>query len=140
MWPSGWWPCAGSSLRSDPGLNPSGGPCFYKVLTPIPGIDIDIETSTRFLTESTGKHFGSVAHLVSSAGIARKHAARIPRSEVIIRMGNKKLKRAVLFSDLAVPKYPPSRTHGSRGGTEENVKPQRHTKWTRGLCRCCLAA
>jgi hypothetical protein len=55
-------------MPSPPRLKPSWRPPLHKVLTSMPGIGV--RTCARILTEVTGKHFASAAHLASYAGIA----------------------------------------------------------------------
>lgn len=70
-------------------------------------------TCARILTEVTGKHFATAAHLASYAGIApaiRRSGTSI-RGEHTSGSGNKKLKRALFLSAFAALHHPPSRVY-----------------------------
>ena len=91
---------------------------LYEVLTSMPGIGV--RTCARILTEVTGKHFASAAHLASYAGIApvtRRSGTSI-RGEHPSRRGNKKLKRALFLSAFAALHHPPSRAYYDRKRAE----------------------
>lgn len=91
---------------------------LYEVLTSMPGIGV--RTCARILTEITGKHFASAAHLASYAGIApvtRRSGTSI-RGEHPSRRGNKKLKRALFLSAFAALHHPPSRAYYDRKRAE----------------------
>jgi len=80
---------------------------LHRVLTSMPGIGV--RTCARILTEVTGKHFASAAHMASYAGIApvtRRSGTSI-RGENSSRRGNKKLKRALFLSAFAALHHPP---------------------------------
>ena len=84
---------------------------LHTVLTPMPGIGV--RTCARILTEVTGKHFASAAHLASYAGIApvTHRSGTYIRGEHPSRRGNKKLKRALFLSAFAALNHPPSRAY-----------------------------
>ena len=87
---------------------------LYAVLTSIPGIGV--RTCARILTEVTGKHFASAAHLASCAGIApatRRSGTSI-RGEHPSRRGNKKSKRALFLSAFTALHHPPPRAYYDR--------------------------
>ena len=89
-----------------------------EVLTSMPGIGV--RTCARILTEVTGKHFASAAHLASYAGIApvtRRSGTSI-RGEHPSRRGNKKLKRALFLSAFAALHHPASRAYYDRKRAE----------------------
>ena len=91
---------------------------LHAVLTSMPGIGV--RTCARILTEVTGKHFASAAHLASYAGIApvtRRSGTSI-RGEHPSRRGNKKLKRALFLSAFAALHHPPSRAYYDRKRAE----------------------
>ncbi|MBT2533733.1 IS110 family transposase [Arthrobacter sp. ISL-48] len=91
---------------------------LHKVLTSMPGVGV--RTCARILTEVTGKHFASAAHLASYAGIApvtRRSGTSI-RGEHTSRRGNKKLKRALFLSAFAALHHPPSRAYYDRKRAE----------------------
>ncbi|MBD8045438.1 IS110 family transposase [Arthrobacter sp. Sa2BUA2] len=91
---------------------------LYEVLTSMPGIGV--RTCARILTEVTGKHFASAAHLASYAGIApvtRRSGTSI-RGEHPSRRGNKKLKRALFLSAFAALHHPASRAYYDRKRAE----------------------
>ncbi|GAA3296762.1 IS110 family transposase [Arthrobacter citreus] len=91
---------------------------LYEVLTSMPGIGV--RTCARILTEVTGKHFASAAHLASYAGIApvtHRFGTSI-RGEHPSRRGNKKLKRALFLSAFAALHHPPSREYYDRKRAE----------------------
>ena len=91
---------------------------LHKVLTSMPGVGV--RTCARILTEVTGKHFASAAHLASYAGIApvtRRSGTSI-RGEHPSQRGNKKLKRALFLSAFAALHHPPSRAYYDRKRAE----------------------
>lgn len=118
-WPNSCCPCATNATRSPPRSRPSWRPHpLHKVLTSVPGIGV--RTCARILTEVTGKHFASAAHLASYAGIApvtRRSGTSI-RGEHTSRRGNKKLKRALFLSAFAALHHPPSRAYYDRKRAE----------------------
>lgn len=90
---------------------------LHKALTSMPGIGV--RTCAR-LTEVTGKHFASAAHLASCAGIApvtRRSGTSI-RGEHSTRRGNKELNRALFLSAFAALHHPPSRVYYDRKRAE----------------------
>jgi transposase len=101
---------------------------LHKVLTSMPGIGV--RTCARILTEATGKHFASAAHLASYADIApvTRRSVTSTRGEHTSRHGNKKLKRALFLSAFAALHYPPSRAYYDRKraeGKRHNQAPHR---------------
>ena len=104
---------------------------LHEVLTSMPGIGV--RTCARILTEVTGKHFASAAHLASYAGIApvtRRSGTSI-RGEHPSRRGNKKLKRALFLSAFAALHHPPSRAYYDR----KRAKGKRHNQAIIALAR-----
>ncbi|MBG6185246.1 transposase [Arthrobacter sp. CAN_A214] len=91
---------------------------LHRVLTSMPGVGV--RTCARILTEVTGKHFTSAAHLASYAGIApvTRHSGTSIRGEHTSRRGNKKLKRALFLSAFAALHHPPSRAYYDRKRAE----------------------
>ena len=84
----------------------------------MPGIGV--RACARIITEVTGRHFASAAHLASYAGIApvtRRSGTSI-RGEHPSRQGYKKLKRALFLSAFAALHHPPSRAYYDRKRAE----------------------
>ena len=89
---------------------------LYEVLTSMPGIGV--RTCARILTEVTGKHFASAAHLASDAAPVTRRSGTSIRGEHPSRRGNKKLKRALFLSAFAALHHPPSRAYYDRKRAE----------------------
>ncbi|PPB49368.1 hypothetical protein C4K88_06595 [Arthrobacter pityocampae] len=97
----------------------------------MPGIGV--RTCARILTEVTGKHFASSAHLASYAGIisVTRRSGTSVRGEHPSRRGNEKLKRALFLSAFAALRHPPLRTYYYRKRTED----KRHNQALVALAR-----
>lgn len=92
-----------------------------------------VRTCARILTEVTGKHFASAAHLASYAGIApvTRRCGTSIRGEHPSRRGNRKLKRALFLSAFAALHHPPSRAYYDR----KRVEGKRHNQAIIALAR-----
>jgi transposase len=85
----------------------------------MPGIGV--RTCAGILTEVTGKHLASAAHLASWAGIAQvaRRSGTSIRADHTSRRGNKKLKRALFLSAFAALDHLPSRACYDRKAPKE---------------------
>jgi transposase len=87
---------------------------LHQVLTSMPGVGVG--TCARLLTEVSGRHFDSAAHLAAYAGLApitRRSGTSI-RGERPSQRGNRALKRALFLSAFAALRDPVSRTYYDR--------------------------
>jgi transposase len=94
------------------------------VLTSMPGVGF--RTAAGILTEVTGKHFPSAAHLAAYAGLApvsRRSGISI-RGEQESRRGNKRLKRVLYLSAFSSLRDPVSRTYYDRKRAERKSHKQ----------------
>lgn len=87
---------------------------LHRVLTSMPGVGVG--TCARLLTEVSGRHFDTAAHLAAYAGLApitRRSGTSI-RGERPSARGNRALKRALFLSAFAALRDPVSRAYYDR--------------------------